>query len=78
MDNGVSIKDKSVTRMVIDDSFELVVLTQMLGRKRIVDEDDGVILYIKNHHENVIKAKVETLKKILKKAEKQLELGVEE
>lgn len=78
MDNGVSIKDKSVTRMVIDDSFELVVLTQMLGRKRIVDEDDGVILYIKNHHENVIKAKVETLKKILRKAEKQLELGVEE
>lgn len=45
LDNGVSIKDKNLKFIVID-TVSQTEFVQMLGRKRFVDEEDNVVLFI--------------------------------
>jgi hypothetical protein len=47
LDNGVNIIDKSVKHIIIDVE-DVDVLIQCLGRKRVVDENDKVNVYIRN------------------------------
>lgn len=53
LDNGVNIKDRSVKHIIID-MLDPIVFIQCLGRKRIIDENDSVTLYIKNYPNNQI------------------------
>lgn len=48
LDNGVNIKDKSLKHIIID-MLDPVSFIQCLGRKRILDENDKIKLYIKNY-----------------------------
>lgn len=78
LDNGISIKDENVRRIIIDDSLDLVTLVQMIGRKRIENmEFDKVTLYIKNHQKYAIQGKVNILSSELSKVKEQLEKGIE-
>jgi hypothetical protein len=78
MDNGVSIKDSSVKTMIIADSLDLVVLVQMIGRIRILNQTDRINIYIKNHYENVIKSKIRDLTEIIEKVDEHLKVGMDE
>ncbi len=46
-DNGINIIDSSVKHIVID-IVDLVTLIQCIGRRRIINENDKVILHIRN------------------------------
>lgn len=49
MDNGINIKDKSIKHIVIDiKDFDTMI--QCLGRKRVIDSEDTVTVYIKNRN----------------------------
>lgn len=48
MDTGVSIKDRKVKHIICNNILDVNVLIQCLGRKRILDEDDKVNIYIKD------------------------------
>lgn len=47
MDNGVNIKDRQIKHIVIDIK-DFDTLIQCLGRKRVLDENDTVAVYVKN------------------------------
>lgn len=51
LDNGVNIKDKSVKHIVID-MVDPITFIQCIGRKRIIDSDDKVSLYVKDYPSN--------------------------
>ena len=61
LDNGVSLNDRSIKYVIIDDSIDPIVVLQMLGRKRILDENDTINLYIRDHALNAIKGKLKLL-----------------
>ncbi|MFR2528095.1 MAG: hypothetical protein ACLS9F_10605 [Clostridium paraputrificum] len=50
---GIDIFDKAVTNIVTD-LYDMTTLKQALGRKRIVDADDRVIIHIKNRSKKTI------------------------
>lgn len=47
LDNGINIKDRAIKHIIID-MKDIDTLIQCLGRKRILDNDDKVNVYIKN------------------------------
>lgn len=47
LDNGINIKDEAV-KFIIIDYFDLDIVKQCFGRKRISNENDKVNIYIKN------------------------------
>lgn len=47
--NGISLKDKRIKHIVCEIS-DLYILKQCIGRKRNIDEDDRLNLYIKYHY----------------------------
>ena len=49
LDNGININDVELKNIIID-SADPVTLIQCLGRKRVLDDDDRVNLYIKNYN----------------------------
>lgn len=53
LDNGVNIVDRDLKTIIID-TLEPITLIQELGRKRVIDEDDRIRVFIKNHPRNVI------------------------
>lgn len=55
LDNGVNIKDESVKHIIID-YFDLDTVQQCFGRKRIMDDEDRVNIYIKNRKSNSLNA----------------------
>jgi hypothetical protein len=64
LDNGINIIDRKVKHIIID-ILDPVTLIQCLGRKRVIDENDKVNVYIKYYHKgnivftlNQIKAKL--------------------
>ena len=57
LDNGVNIKDPQLKHIVID-AYERTEFLQMLGRKRCVDEEDRIFLYIKDIPEGTLRQKV--------------------
>jgi hypothetical protein len=46
LDNGINIKDKTAKHIIID-VLDLSILKQCIGRKRIVDNEDTISVYIK-------------------------------
>lgn len=47
LDNGINLKDRQIKHIVID-IFDIDTLQQCLGRKRVLDENDRINVYIKN------------------------------
>jgi len=76
LDNGVNIIDKSVKHIIID-MLDPISLVQCIGRKRIVDEDDQITLYVKNYHGGNLYAQVEELNKRLNFVKELESLGAE-
>lgn len=58
MDTGVNIKDKQLKHLIIDIA-DITSIIQCIGRKRILDIDDNVIVYIKNKKGNSMIRKLE-------------------
>lgn len=58
IDNGISIKDEKL-RHIVTFGTEKTELLQMIGRKRIVNENDRFCLYIKNSSEREIERRFE-------------------
>lgn len=48
IDNGINLKDRAI-KHIITDLIDDVNLIQCIGRKRIIDNDDKVNVYIKEH-----------------------------
>ena len=57
LDNGVNIKDPQLKHIVID-AYEKTEFLQMLGRKRRVNEEDRILLYIRDIPEGTLRTKV--------------------
>ena len=75
LDNGISLSDKSITHIVIDDSIDPIITLQMMGRKRIIDESDKINLYIRDHPSYTIVGKLNILQNIIKLVNEYKELG---
>ncbi|MGG1617266.1 DEAD/DEAH box helicase family protein [Paenibacillus sp. NRS-1782] len=65
LDNGINLKDKLI-KYVIVDIMDIDVLIQCLGRKRIIDHSDKVIVIIKNISNKM-------LNKLIRDCDKQIE-----
>jgi len=68
LDNGVNIKDTQLKHIIID-TFDLDTIQQCLGRKRIINEDEKVIVYIKNWSNKKLNGKKTSLNNTIKYAE---------
>ena len=53
MENGISICDDLVKSIIVD-FINPITLIQSLGRKRIMNENDKIKIFIKNHHNKVL------------------------
>ena len=56
LDNGVNLKDSALHHMVMD-SFDETTFLQFVGRKRQLNKDDYLHLYLKNAAEEMIRRK---------------------
>ena len=65
LDNGINIKDSSVTTIIIDE-MEIITLIQELGRKRILDSNDNINLYIRNQNNGFIRNELRLINAQLK------------
>ena len=65
LDNGVNLIDKNIKHIIID-MLDPTTLIQCIGRRRIVENDDGITLYIKNYHGGYLYSQVDALNKKLK------------
>lgn len=57
LDNGINIKNKSVKHIIVD-IFDLDTLQQCIGRKRILDKNDTVNIYIKDRQGRSLNTKI--------------------
>jgi len=57
LDNGINIKDKSVKHIIVD-IFDLDTLQQCIGRKRVLDKDDTITIYIKDRKGRSINTRI--------------------
>jgi ribosomal protein L19 len=64
IDNGINIIDSDVKHIIIN-LFDVIDVIQCLGRKRIVNDEDKVTLYIKNYHMGMIIHRIQGLDKKL-------------
>jgi len=78
LDNGVSIEDNNVSHIIIDDSIDPITVIQMLGRKRIMGDNDKINLYIKNNPRYIINKIVNTLEAEIKKIKQYTEIDDQE
>lgn len=76
LDNGINIKDRSVKHIIID-MLDPISFIQCLGRKRILDKDDTINLYVKNYHGGQLSAHSKNLSKKIKLANEFLDFGKE-
>ena len=53
LDVGIDIFDKAVTN-IVSDLYDITTLIQALGRKRLVDSSDSVVIHIKNRSKKAI------------------------
>ena len=53
LDVGIDIFDKAVTN-IVSDLYDMTTLIQALGRKRLVDSSDSVVIHIKNRSKKAI------------------------
>ena len=66
LDNGVNIKDLALKHIIID-TYDIVSFIQMLGRKRSMNPEDQITLYVNNYHKNRIRRLRDAVVKQLKK-----------
>jgi hypothetical protein len=65
MDNGINILDSQVTTIIID-TINPIIFIQELGRKRVMNENDTIKLYVKNQHNGIINFNLFNIEKQLK------------
>jgi hypothetical protein len=76
LDNGINIIDKDLRHVIID-MLDPVSFIQCLGRKRIVDQNDYINLYVKNYHGGTINYNLRFTKLKLGTVDEFEELGSE-
>ena len=64
LDNGINIKDSEVRHIVID-MVDPVSFLQCLGRKRILEQDDTINLYVRNYHNGNIHYSIQQIEEKL-------------
>ncbi|MFZ2992491.1 MAG: DEAD/DEAH box helicase [Microgenomates group bacterium] len=77
MENGISICDESVKTIILD-FINPITLIQALGRKRILNENDKIRVFVKNHHNRELNYHLGSLKMKLDIAEEREQFGEEE
>ena len=68
LDNGINIKDLQLKHIIID-TFDLDTIQQCLGRKRITNKDEKVIVYIKNWSNKKLNGKKTSINNTIRYAE---------
>jgi hypothetical protein len=76
LDNGINIIDKNIKHIVIQ-MFDGIDVVQCLGRKRIIDENDTVTVYIKNFHGGEIFPRIKNINDKFKMVQDLKEFGKE-
>lgn len=77
LDTGINIEDEAVKTIIIESSDPINII-QSIGRKRVVNDDDKLNIYIRNvHGGNITQRKNECLKNLMW-ANELRELGKEE
>lgn len=77
LDNGVNIKDEKLKHIIID-MLDPIDFIQCLGRKRVLSESDGVVLYVKDYHAGRLSTYSRKLSVELKMANELLNSNIEE
>lgn len=77
IDNGINIIDNKLKHIIID-LFDPIDVIQCLGRKRMIDNNDKVNLYIKNYHGGEIYPRIQRINDKLAQVKELEELGKEE
>lgn len=75
LDTGVSIKDADLKHIIINNVADLDLIEQMVGRKRIIDENDKINVYIKDINNNVLGAYITQASNRLNRARYLIENG---
>ncbi len=74
LDNGVNFIDPTIKYIIID-YIDLDEIQQFIGRKRIFDEGDKIILYIKNWNNNNLNRRLNSKNNEIKQPNDLKELG---
>ena len=77
LDNGINLKDISLSHILID-MIDPITFIQCLGRKRILDKNDTITLYIKSYHDGNLKFKLQRLEEKIDLVKERKQLGEEE
>jgi hypothetical protein len=77
LDNGINLIAPKLKHIIID-MLNPIDVVQCLGRKRIVNEDDYINLYIKNFHKGEALFQIKKIKSIMAYVDELNELGQEE
>ena len=70
LDNGINIKDSNIRHVIINMRFDINTIIQCLGRYRLTDEHDKIIVYIKNVSNQSLGGNFQRLNQRLEKAQK--------
>ncbi len=62
LDNGVNIKDESIKTIIID-TLESICFLQSLGRKRVMNENDTIKLYVMNQDNSTVAFNLRSINK---------------
>ena len=65
LDNGVDFKDRKI-KHIICDVFDIESAIQCLGRKRVIDENDTCIFYIRDYQHNEVNLFLDGIRNNLK------------
>lgn len=65
LDNGIDFKDRKI-KHIICDVFDIESAIQCLGRKRVIDENDTCIFYIRDYQHNEVNLFLDNIKNNLK------------
>lgn len=76
LDNGINIKDKKLQHVILD-LLDPTSFIQCLGRKRILDDEDKVNLYVRNYHGGMLHYSIMNLRAKLSTANEYYLLGKE-
>jgi hypothetical protein len=77
LDNGVNIKDRQL-KHIITDIFDFDTIQQCIGRKRIIDDNDKINVYVKRFKQNSIQSYINQWNKYLKYGNEFMTLSKEE
>lgn len=77
MDAGLNLIDDKLKYIIINDMFDIEVIKQMIGRKRLQNETEYINLYIKSYTNKQLGGIKSKLKQRIEKAKYFIEYGVE-